>query len=161
MERIGHRGERELVRSWGSDIEDGTLRQALTSARCAAVSGPVALMPDAHVGIGATVGSVIPTEGAIIPATVGVDLGCGMIAVRTDLVASDLPDSLDALLVDVEQAIPAGFASHPRTTKAGARWLAADPLPHPEGLNAQGSRQGRPAARHPRWRQSLRGGQPR
>ena len=134
MERIGRRGERELVRSWGSEIDDGTLRQALTSARCEAVSGPVALMPDAHVGIGATVGSVIPTEGAIIPAAVGVDLGCGMIAVRTALVASDLPDSLDTLLANVEQAIPAGFASHPRTTRAGQRWLAADPLPHPEGL---------------------------
>ena len=87
MERIGHRGERELVRSWGSEIDDVALRQALTSARCQAVSGPVALMPDAHLGIGATVGSVIPTGGAIIPAAVGVDLGCGMIAVRTDLAA--------------------------------------------------------------------------
>ncbi len=134
MERIGRSGERELLRSWGSEIDDGTLRQALTSARCEAVSGPVALMPDAHVGIGATVGSVLPTEGAIIPAAVGVDLGCGMIAVRTDLGAADLPDSLDPLLADTEQAIPAGFASHPRTTRAGERWLAGDPLPHSEGL---------------------------
>jgi len=124
----------ELVRSWGSEIEHGTLRQALTSARCAAVSGPVALMPDAHVGIGATVGSVIPTEGAIIPAAVGVDLGCGMIAVRTDFGAADLPDSLDPLLSDVERAVPAGFAAHPRATKAAERWLAGDPLPHPETL---------------------------
>ena len=135
MERIGRSGERELLRSWGSEIEQGTLRQALTSARCAAVSGPVAIMPDAHVGIGATVGSVIPTEGAIIPAAVGVDLGCGMIAVRTDLVAADLPDSLDPLLAEVERVIPAGFAAHPRATKAGERWLGANPLPHPEGLN--------------------------
>ena len=82
MERIGAGAGRELVRSWGSEIDDGTLRQALTSARGAAVCGPVALMADAHVGIGATVGSVIPTEGAIIPAAVGVDLGCGMIAER-------------------------------------------------------------------------------
>ncbi len=134
MERIGRSGERELLRSWGSEIEQGTLRQALTSARCAAVSGPVAIMPDAHVGIGATVGSVIPTEGAIIPAAVGVDLGCGMIAVRTDLGAADLPDSLDPLLADVERAIPAGFAAHPRATKAAERWLRDDPLPHPEVL---------------------------
>ena len=134
MERIGRAGDRELLRSWGSEIEEGTLRQALTSARCAAVSGPVALMPDAHVGIGATVGSVIPTEGAIIPAAVGVDLGCGMIAVRTGLGAADLPDSLERLLAGVEQAIPAGFAAHPRTTRAAERWLAGDPLPHPETL---------------------------
>lgn len=135
MELIGKAGERELVRSWGSEIEYGTLRQALASARCAAVSGPVALMPDAHVGIGATVGSVIPTEGAIIPAAVGVDLGCGMIAVRTDLAAADLPDSLDPLLADVERAIPAGFAAHPRAPRAAERWLSRDPLPHPEVLS--------------------------
>ena len=55
------------MRSWASDIDQGTLRQALTSARCDAVPGPVALMPDAHVGIGATVGSVIPTEGPSSP----------------------------------------------------------------------------------------------
>ena len=134
MELIGKTGERELVRSWGGEIEHGTLRQALTSARCAAVSGPVALMPDAHVGIGATVGSVIPTAGAIIPAAVGVDLGCGMIAVRTHLTAADLPDSLDPLLTDVERAIPAGFAAHPRAINAAERWLGDDPLPHPEVL---------------------------
>ena len=134
MERIGRGGGHELVRSWASEIDDGTLRQALTSARCGAVSAPVALMADAHLGIGAAVGSVIPTSGAIIPAAVGVDLGCGMIAVRTDLTAADLPDTLDPLLGGVERAIPAGFASHPTTVKAAERWLAADPLPHPEGL---------------------------
>ena len=135
MERIGGGGEGELVRSWASEVDGGTLRQALTSARCDAVSGPVALMPDAHVGIGATVGSVIPTEGAIIPAAVGVDIGCGMIAVRTDLTAADLPDSLDPLLADVETAIPAGFAAHPATTRAAERHLANDPLPDPPGLD--------------------------
>ena len=137
MERIGEAAGRELVRSWGSEIDGGTLRQALTSARCAAVSAPVALMPDAHVGIGATVGSVIPTEGAIIPAAVGVDLGCGMIAVRTDLRAADLPDSLEPLLADVERAIPAGFAAHARTTKAAERWLGTNGLPHSEGLKGK------------------------
>ena len=137
MERIGRTGGREQLRSWGSEIDEGTLRQALTSARCAAVSGPVALMPDAHVGIGATVGSVIPTEGAIIPAAVGVDLGCGMIAVRTGLDAADLPEGLERLLADVEQAIPAGFAAHPRITRAAERWLAGDPLPHPETLGGK------------------------
>ena len=137
MERLGKASASggELVRSWAGELDHGTLAQVLTSARCDAVAGPVALMPDAHVGIGATVGSVIPTEGAIIPAAVGVDLGCGMIAVRTDLRAADLPDSLEPLLVDVERAIPAGFAAHPRTTKATGRWLDGNPLPHSEGLN--------------------------
>src|SRR6476619_2600508 len=94
--------------SWASDVDDGTLRQAEKTARLSIVAGHVALMPDAHVGIGATVGSVIPTEGAIIPAAVGVDIGCGMIATETDLVAADLPESLRALMPLIEQRIPAG-----------------------------------------------------
>lgn len=68
----------------------------------------VALMPDVHMGYGATVGSVIPTKGAIIPAAVGVDIGCGMMAVRTSLTASDLPDSLAPLRSDIERAVPHG-----------------------------------------------------
>src|SRR5436309_1669939 len=76
--------------SWASDVEEGTIRQAEKTARLPIVDGHVALMPDAHLGIGATVGSVIPTSGAIIPAAVGVDIGCGMIAVETDLTADKL-----------------------------------------------------------------------
>jgi tRNA-splicing ligase RtcB len=68
----------------------------------------VAAMPDVHVGIGATVGSVIPTKGAVIPAAVGVDIGCGMMAARTSLVASDLPDNLEAIRSAIEQAVPHG-----------------------------------------------------
>ena len=71
--------------------------------------GPwVAVMPDVHVGIGATVGSVVPTRGAIIPAAVGVDIGCGMAAVRTSLTAKDLPDSLARLRSEIERAVPVG-----------------------------------------------------
>ncbi|MBI2704928.1 MAG: RtcB family protein [Actinobacteria bacterium] len=134
MHEIRKDGDRELVRSWASDIERGTLRQAEKSARSPAVAGPVALMPDAHIGIGATIGSVIPTEGAIIPAAVGVDIGCGMIAVQTSLTASDLPSKLDDVLDDIYQAIPAGFAKHADTTKAAWRWLAANPVPRPSEL---------------------------
>ncbi|WP_066368206.1 RtcB family protein [Herbidospora mongoliensis] len=94
--------------SWASEIDPGTIEQAARTARLRFVSGHVALMPDAHIGIGATVGSVIPTEGAIIPAAVGVDIGCGMIATETDLTARDLPDNLDALMPLVERRIPAG-----------------------------------------------------
>jgi tRNA-splicing ligase RtcB len=88
--------------------EDSTLEQAIIATTLPFIPAPVALMPDAHVGIGATVGSVIPTEGAIVPSFAGVDLGCGMIATRTGYTASDLPTSLVRLLSLVEQRIPAG-----------------------------------------------------
>src|SRR4051795_10712961 len=94
--------------SWASDIEPATVEQAARTARLPFVAGHVALMPDAHVGIGATVGSVIPTDGAVIPAAVGVDIGCGMIASETDLTAADLPESLRSLMPLIEQRIPAG-----------------------------------------------------
>ena len=94
--------------SWASDIDDGTIRQAEKTARLPIVEGHVALMPDAHVGMGATVGSVIPTKGAVIPAAVGVDIGCGMIAAELDVTAAQLPDDLGPLLGKVARAIPAG-----------------------------------------------------
>ncbi len=94
--------------SWASDIEQNTLDQAAMTARLPFVASHVALMPDAHLGYGSTVGSVIPTEGAIIPSAIGVDIGCGMIATQTDLTAADLPDSLQALMPLIEQRIPAG-----------------------------------------------------
>ncbi len=75
----------------------------------------VAVMPDVHYGIGATVGSVIPTVGAIIPAAVGVDIGCGMCAARTTLLAKDLPESLKAVRTAIEDAVP-----HGRTDNGGA-----------------------------------------
>ncbi|MEV4803663.1 RtcB family protein [Nonomuraea sp. NPDC049421] len=94
--------------SWASEIDEGAIMQAARTARLPFVAGHVALMPDAHVGIGATVGSVIPTENAIIPAAVGVDIGCGMVATETTLTAADLPDTLAALMPMVERRIPAG-----------------------------------------------------
>jgi RNA-splicing ligase RtcB len=94
--------------SWASDIEPGTIEQAARTARLPFVVGHVALMPDAHIGKGSTVGSVIPTRGAIIPSCVGVDIGCGMVASETTLTASDLPDSLDALMPLISRRIPSG-----------------------------------------------------
>jgi hypothetical protein len=94
--------------SWASDLDPEAARQAARTARLPFVAGHVALMPDAHVGIGATVGSVIPTRDAVIPAAVGVDIGCGMVAVETDLRANDLPDDLGALMPLVARRIPAG-----------------------------------------------------
>src|SRR3982750_2051876 len=95
--------------SWASDIDPETIRQAEKAARLPIVEGHVALMPDAHVGIGATVGSVIPTQGAVIPSAVGVDIGCGMIAVQTSLGESDLPDDLERYLVRLNEVMPAGL----------------------------------------------------
>src|SRR5215469_16988885 len=94
--------------SWASDLEPQAGKQAERTSRLPFIAGHVALMPDAHFGLGSTVGSVIPTEGAIIPAAVGVDIGCGMIAADTGLSAAQLPDSLDALMPLVEERIPSG-----------------------------------------------------
>lgn len=97
--------------SWAPDIDDKTQAQAERSARLPFIAGHVALMPDAHYGYGATVGSVIPTEGAIIPSAVGVDIGCGMIASLTSLMAADLPDSLDGLHGMIARVVPAGVGA--------------------------------------------------
>jgi RNA-splicing ligase RtcB len=114
--------------SWASELDEQTLAQARRTARLPIVEGHVALMPDAHLGIGATVGSVIPTRDTIIPAAVGVDIGCGMIAVDTDLVRSDLPDDLDALLRRIERVIPAGVGKgHGTRATAGRAWLDDHP----------------------------------
>ena len=112
--------------SWASDIEDLTIRQAEKTARLPIVEGHVALMPDAHVGIGATVGSVIPTKGAVIPAAVGVDIGCGMIAAELDVTESQLPDSLQPLLSRIERVIPAGVGQgHEGVARRAEQWMRA------------------------------------
>jgi tRNA-splicing ligase RtcB (3'-phosphate/5'-hydroxy nucleic acid ligase) len=98
------------VKAWtrGVGVEARALEQLKATASLPIVHGWVAAMPDVHVGIGATVGSVVPTIGAVIPAAVGVDVGCGMQAVRTSLVASDLPTSLKGLRTAIEMRIPVG-----------------------------------------------------
>src|ERR1700745_3562473 len=111
--------------SWASDIDPGTIRQAEKTARLSIVDGHVALMPDAHVGIGATVGSVIPTSGAVIPSAVGVDIGCGMVAAELDVTEDQLPDNLEPLLSRIETAIPAGVGrGHDDISRDAARWLS-------------------------------------
>lgn len=97
------------VKNWASILDENTRRQAEMLSRSAVIAGHVALMPDAHLGMGATVGSVIPTEGAVIPAAVGVDIGCGMIAVETNLRAGQLPDSLHQLHDEISRSVPAGI----------------------------------------------------
>jgi tRNA-splicing ligase RtcB len=92
--------------SWASILDEKTIEQARTASTMPFIYPHLALMPDAHLGLGATVGSVIPTLGAIIPAAVGVDIGCGMIAVKTQFTRSELPDTLRELREQIERAIP-------------------------------------------------------
>lgn len=111
------------IKMWtdGVPVEDGAVKQLERIAEMPFVWPHVAVMPDVHIGKGATVGSVIPSLGAIIPAAVGVDLGCGMCAVRTSMTSSDLPDNLSSLRSAIEAAVP-----HGRTDGGGAhdrgRW---------------------------------------
>jgi tRNA-splicing ligase RtcB len=100
------------IKAWtrGVPVEDAARRQLINVASLPFIHSHVAVMPDVHWGVGATVGSVIPTVGAIVPAAVGVDIGCGMMAVRTGLTASDLPDSLAEVRSDIERAVPHGGA---------------------------------------------------
>lgn len=92
----------------GVPVEPEAIEQLSNVARLPVVFRHVAAMPDVHVGIGATVGAVIPTRQAIIPAAVGVDIGCGMMAARTTLHAEDLPDNLEPLRLAIERAVPHG-----------------------------------------------------
>lgn len=98
------------VKAWvnGVPLEEKAKEQVLNVAQLPIVFRHVAVMPDVHLGYGATVGSVIPTLKAIIPAAVGVDLGCGMMAVKTTLTAGDLPDNLEPIRAIIEKAVPHG-----------------------------------------------------
>jgi len=104
------------VKAWieGVPADEKALQQLRNVAALGIVHSHVAAMPDVHFGIGATVGSVIPTRDAIIPAAVGVDIGCGMMAVRTSLSASNLPDDLKAIRAAIEKLVP-----HGRTNNGG------------------------------------------
>ncbi len=110
MERISDR----LV-NWASILDEGTRQQAAAASRLPFIHPHIALMPDAHLGKGATVGSVIPTLGAIIPAAVGVDIGCGMIAVRTPLVAGDLPSQRRSVREAIERVVPTSAGAYNTT----------------------------------------------
>jgi tRNA-splicing ligase RtcB len=109
------------VKSWtrGVAFEASARKQVLNAAGMPFIHKWVAVMPDVHAGIGATVGSVIPTKGAIIPAAVGVDIGCGMMAVQTSLKAEDLPDNLAPIRTAIEMAVPHGFSSAHRDHHKG------------------------------------------
>src|SRR5438445_5098291 len=118
-------GGRVPVKVFTEDVEPHARQQLANVAQLPIVFGHVAAMPDVHAGIGATVRSVMPTRGASIPAAVGVDIGCGMNAVRLSLTAERLPDSLARVRAAVERAVPVGFDEH---GEAGARREACTPL---------------------------------
>lgn len=111
-----------LVKMWtrGVPVEAQAAAQLMNTATMPFIFKHLAVMPDVHFGMGSTVGSVIPTKGAIIPAAVGVDIGCGMMAWQLTLSAKDLPDSLTSVRSDIERAVPHGFITTPgRSLKGG------------------------------------------
>ncbi len=105
------------IKLWtqGVPVEEEARQQLMNTAKMPFIFRHLAVMPDVHLGKGSTIGSVIPTIGAIIPAAVGVDIGCGMIAARTSLTATDLPDNLAGLRAAIEKAVPHGRSN----TRAG------------------------------------------
>jgi tRNA-splicing ligase RtcB len=125
------KGERVPIKAWvkGVPLEDEARKQLRNVATLPFIFRWVAAMPDVHWGYGATVGSVIPTQRAIIPAAVGVDIGCGMIACCTSLTAKDLPDNLKAVRAAIENAVPVG-----RTDRGGRNDRGAWGRPPPASL---------------------------
>jgi tRNA-splicing ligase RtcB (3'-phosphate/5'-hydroxy nucleic acid ligase) len=115
------------VKMWtqGVPVEAVALQQLENTARLPIVFKHVAVMPDVHFGLGATIGSVVPTLKAIIPAAVGVDIGCGMMACKTTLVAADLPDNLGPLRSEIEKAVPHGSAPKQFRHKGSNREVGA------------------------------------
>lgn len=119
---VFNQGNAVPVKAWtkGVQFEDQAREQVMNMASLPFVHKWVAIMPDVHLGKGATIGSVIPTWGAIIPAAVGVDIGCGMMAAKTSLRANDLPDSLVDFRIAIESAVP-----HGRTDNGGREDIGA------------------------------------
>lgn len=110
------------VKMWtkGVPVENDARQQLINTAKLPFIFKHIAVMPDVHLGKGSTIGSVIPTKGAIIPAAVGVDIGCGMNALRTNLTAADLPENLAELRHAIETAVPHGRTSHRGRRDEGA-----------------------------------------
>lgn len=100
------------IKIYTSDIDQESIDQLHKMSQLQFIHSHIAVMPDVHLGKGATVGSVVPTKNAIIPAAVGVDIGCGMNALRLNLKASQLPDNLSTLRNAIERKVPIGFSMH-------------------------------------------------
>ena len=117
-------GGKQVVRSWASILDPKTLDQALMTARCDAMAGPLALMPDAHLGAGSTVGSVLLTHG-IIPAAVGVDIGCGVSAYKTNIKRHEISDeAARRILGRIRETIPSGVGkAHSKSSERGKEFV--------------------------------------
>lgn len=132
MQYEAEAGNGGSVRVWASSLEANTLEQAKMTARSPIVAGPVALMPDAHLGYGSTVGSVIPTAGAICPSCIGVDIGCGMGALRINRTGDHIAETKvrNAVLGGIRESIPAGLGKwHEAGGDQAWRWLEEHPIP--------------------------------
>lgn len=114
------------VHVWTEDIDDKSIGQLINTSTLPCVFHHVAAMPDVHFGLGATVGSVIATKHAVIPAAVGVDIGCGMMAAKLPFTASQLPDSLKTLRTEIEWSIPVGFNWHKKAVADAVNWWDSD-----------------------------------
>ena len=124
-----------LIKAWtrGVEMDEGSRTQLRNVASLPIIHKWVAAMPDVHKGYGATIGSVIPTVGAVIPAAVGVDIGCGMMAARTSLTANDLPDNLYGVRTAIEKTVPHGRSKHGKVGDRGA--YGRLPKPHADAWN--------------------------
>jgi len=101
------------IRVWATDADEKTMAQAEHLAKLPFAAGPVALMPDAHVGFGMPIGGVLATQGVVIPHAVGVDIGCGMLACKTGIEAAAVTtDDLKVLLAEIRKRVPVGFSHH-------------------------------------------------
>ncbi|HYP13584.1 MAG TPA: RtcB family protein [Bryobacteraceae bacterium] len=144
------RGESGVpVKAWtkGVALEEPARQQLMNAAQLPFIHKWIAAMPDVHYGIGATVGSVIPTKAAIIPAAVGVDIGCGMMAVQTSLGAKDLPDNLKKIRTAIEKAVPHGRTNQGKSGDRGAWHKLPDQVKETWGVLGKGYE--RILARHP------------
>ena len=117
-----HKTEGAPLKLWDTHtpFDEGAMEQLRNTAQLPFIYKHVAGMPDVHFGMGATVGSVVATRGAIVPAAVGVDIGCGMMAVKTNLMAHDLPDNLHAMRCDIEAAVPHGRTDNGHSNDKGS-----------------------------------------
>ncbi len=145
-------GREVPIKHWtrGVQLEDQARKQLLNVAALPFIHKWVAAMPDVHWGYGATVGSVIPTKGAIIPAAVGVDIGCGMMASRTTLTAEDLPDNLKDMRLAIERTVPHGRTSGGGRGDRGA--FDSLPAPHEKAWKRLRQGWGRIVDKYPRLR---------
>lgn len=120
--KVFHENTRVPIKAWTDyvPVEEGAMKQLQNVANLPFIYKHVAVMPDCHVGIGATIGSVIATKGAVCPASAGVDLGCGVMAVKTNITASQLPDNLAEIRTDIEKAVPHGRTNNGQRGDRGA-----------------------------------------